>query len=133
MNMDDEFKRGNAFLEGSDSKDWFIGHWLPKNSIKHDPRLEVKLSEHKESYQNMSKEMDGKAHKDCTTLTMLISGRFTQIMPGAKPKERKEVKLRNMGDYVMWGPGVDHGWRAEEEGTIMLTIRWPSIDRDKVR
>jgi quercetin dioxygenase-like cupin family protein len=36
------------------------------------------------------------------------------------------VLLERQGDYVVWGPGVDHSWRAEEE-SVVLTVRWPSV------
>jgi hypothetical protein len=34
--------------------------------------------------------------------------------------------LENPGDYIVWGPGVEHTWQAEADST-MLAIRWPSI------
>ena len=49
----------------------------------------------------------------------LISGRFVQKRPD------REVELSKPGDYVMWGPGVVHAWKAVED-SVMLTIRWPS-------
>jgi quercetin dioxygenase-like cupin family protein len=38
----------------------------------------------------------------------------------------ESVLLEREGDYVMWGAGVDHTWRAEED-SIVITIRWPSL------
>ena len=38
----------------------------------------------------------------------------------------RDVVLAERGDYVVWGPGVDHSWCAEEE-SVVLTVRWPSI------
>jgi hypothetical protein len=26
---------------------------------------------------------------------------------------------------VMWGAGLDHSWRAEDD-SIVITVRWPS-------
>jgi quercetin dioxygenase-like cupin family protein len=36
------------------------------------------------------------------------------------------VPLTRPGDYVVWGPGVDHSWRAEQDA-VVLTVRWPSV------
>ena len=36
-----------------------------------------------------------------------------------------EVELAKQGDYVVYGPGVDHLWRALEH-SVVLTVRWPS-------
>jgi quercetin dioxygenase-like cupin family protein len=34
--------------------------------------------------------------------------------------------LEKEGDYAVWGPGIDHSWKAEED-SILITVRWPSI------
>lgn len=39
--------------------------------------------------------------------------------------------LAEQGDYVVWGKGVDHSWYAEE-GSVVLTVRWPSVPGYKV-
>lgn len=54
-----------------------------------------------------------------TTLCMLIRGRFRAHLSTGT------YTLANEGDYIMWGPGVDHLWHAEQNSTV-LTIRWPS-------
>jgi quercetin dioxygenase-like cupin family protein len=33
--------------------------------------------------------------------------------------------LEQEGDYAMWGPGIGHSWRAEED-SVVVTVRWPS-------
>jgi quercetin dioxygenase-like cupin family protein len=35
------------------------------------------------------------------------------------------ITLQRQGDYVVWGPGIDHSWHAEQDSTV-ITIRWPS-------
>jgi len=35
------------------------------------------------------------------------------------------ITLKRQGDYVVWGPGIDHSWHAEQDSTV-ITIRWPS-------
>ena len=50
---------------------------------------------------------------------MLITGRWRlELTVGT-------FTLDTPGDYVVWGPGIDHTWIAEADST-MLTIRWPS-------
>jgi hypothetical protein len=38
----------------------------------------------------------------------------------------REVALARPGNYVLWGPGEDHSWRAETDA-VVLTVRWPSV------
>ena len=33
-----------------------------------------------------------------------------------------EVLLERQGDYLVWGPGIDHTWRTDEDSTV-LTVR----------
>jgi len=55
-----------------------------------------------------------------TSFMVLISGRFIQRLPD------RQVELIKPGDYVSWGPGVVHAWRAIED-SVLLTVRWPSV------
>ena len=55
-----------------------------------------------------------------TTLVFLISGQFrVDVTGGSKTMTRQ-------GDYIMWGPGIDHSWEALADSVVM-TVRWPSI------
>jgi len=55
-----------------------------------------------------------------TTLVLLVSGRFhVELSTG-------QVLLERQGNYLVWGPGIDHTWHALEE-SIVLTVRWPSL------
>ena len=55
-----------------------------------------------------------------TTMLLLVSGRFRlDLTIGITTLERQ-------GDYVVWGPGIDHSWQAEQD-SVVITIRWPSI------
>jgi quercetin dioxygenase-like cupin family protein len=51
---------------------------------------------------------------------VLISGRFRIELSIGR------FMLGRQGDYAVWGPGIDHSWRAEEE-SVVVTIRWPSM------
>lgn len=57
---------------------------------------------------------------DVRTLNILIRGRFVLLFPD------EEVLLEKEGDFVLFGPGIAHSHRSEEE-SLMLTVRWPSI------
>lgn len=51
---------------------------------------------------------------------LLVSGRFhVELSTG-------QVLLERQGNYLVWGPGIDHTWHALEE-SIVLTVRWPSL------
>jgi quercetin dioxygenase-like cupin family protein len=55
-----------------------------------------------------------------TTMIILVSGRFRiDLSVGSTALDRQ-------GDYVVWGPGIDHSWQAEDD-TVIITVRWPSV------
>ncbi|HET6954439.1 MAG TPA: hypothetical protein VFI47_29005 [Acidimicrobiales bacterium] len=51
--------------------------------------------------------------------TVIVQGRFRLNLPA------ESFLLENEGDYVMWGAGIDHSWRAEAD-SVVITVRWPS-------
>ena len=63
--------------------------------------------------------MEWTADDQRTTLIMLVSGEFRIDLTAGTST------LRRSGDYVMWGPGIDHSWTALADSTV-LTVRWPS-------
>lgn len=40
--------------------------------------------------------------------------------------EARGTILERQGDYVVWGPGIDHSWQAEAD-SVVVAIRWPSL------
>jgi len=113
---------GNAHIEGGSRWGWFIGHFVaPTDDPRSTPTLEVKWAVHEagEGRPQWAKNVEA------TTLSILIKGRFRLQFPD------QEVILSNVGDYVLWSPGVPHCWSAEEASTI-LTVRWPSKPGDSV-
>jgi quercetin dioxygenase-like cupin family protein len=58
-----------------------------------------------------------------TTLVLLVNGRFRIDLTVGR------TTLVRQGDYVVWGSGIDHSWRAEED-SIVVTVRWPSLASD---
>lgn len=54
------------------------------------------------------------------TLVLLVEGRFHIDLSVVSHV------LGRSGDYAMWGPGIGHSWRAEED-SVVITVRWPSM------
>jgi quercetin dioxygenase-like cupin family protein len=52
-------------------------------------------------------------------MLLMVSGRFRLDLTTGS------VTLQLQGDYVVWGPGIDHSWQAEED-SVVVTVRWPS-------
>ncbi len=113
-----EWIAGNALSDGVDHRGWLIGHFMEPGTIRHTEAVEVKWAFHRRG-EERSEWVTGET---CTTLLVLVSGAFQiELSEGA------EV-LRDQGDYAMWGPGVDHIWRALADSLVM-TVRWPSTER----
>jgi hypothetical protein len=64
--------------------------------------------------------LDSPPPRPIQPLLILVRGRFRLDLSVASTTLEKE------GDYAVWGPGIDHSWRAEED-SIVITVRWPSI------
>lgn len=60
-----------------------------------------------------------------TTIVILVSGKFRIRYASEDDGQEDQVLLSEQGDYVMWGPGVDHRWFAEED-SVFVCVRWPS-------
>ena len=39
--------------------------------------------------------------------------------------------LEREGDYLVWGPGIDHSWEALQD-CLVTTVRFPSVGDDEV-
>ena len=63
------------------------------------------------------------------TVSKVVNGR-TDV--AAATRSRVEALLAEPGDYALWPPGVAHRWRIEQDDTIVLTVRWPSLSADAV-
>lgn len=114
--MSDGWTAGNANDDASDMRGWLVGHFIPPSQgVRSTRDVEVKWANHPVGDQRPEWTNDDRR----TTLVLLISGRFrVDVTGGSKTMSRQ-------GDYVMWGPGVDHSWEALEESVVM-TVRWPS-------
>ncbi len=114
------WRHGNALEDGASHGGWMLGHFIPPDeSLRSTGDVEVKWARHDAG--------DGRSawatNDVATTLSILVRGRFRIIFEGA------EALLEREGDYALWGPGVPHTWRAEEE-SVIVTVRWPSLAGD---
>lgn len=107
---------GNATVDAAGDKGWLLGHFKPVGDVCHSDDVEIKWGVHPVGDQRAKWATEEKR----TALLVLITGSFRMDFP------ERSVLLTTQGDYVVWGPGVDHSWYAEEE-SIVMTIRWPSI------
>lgn len=107
---------GNAAEASRDTRGWFLGHFLPgEDNPLRTSDLELKWFTHFKG-ETRSEWAPANAVR---TLNVLIRGHFVLLFPD------REVALRREGDYVLFGPGVAHSFRSEEE-SLVLTVRWPS-------
>lgn len=116
--MADNWYQGNAADDSDQYRGWLLGHFIDPDAggIRTTDDLEVKWGIHPAGQQRPGGWTTG---EDRTSLLMLISGKWRQDMTVGT------FILERPGDYIVWGPGIEHTWQAEADST-MLTIRWPS-------
>lgn len=107
---------GNAGIDGPLDGGWLLGHFKPVGDLRHSTDVEIKWGVHPPG----DERAEWAVGETRTALLVLISGRFRVEL------RDRSVLLARQGDYIVWGPGVDHSWRAEEP-SVVLTVRWPSI------
>jgi hypothetical protein len=115
--MADNWYSGNANDDAGQHRGWLLGHFVDPaaSAVRSTRDLEVKWGIHPAGQQRPEWTADDQR----TTMILLVSGRFRLDLTV------NSVTLDRQGDYVVWGPGIDHSWQAEED-SIVLTIRWPS-------
>ena len=114
--MTDNWYTGNAGDDADQHRGWLMGYFVPEESPRHTDALEVKWGVHPAGQKRPEWSTDEKR----STLVLLVSGRFHVEMSEGK------ALLQRQGDYLVWGPGIDHTWEAEED-SVVITVRWPSI------
>ncbi|HEU5158140.1 MAG TPA: signal peptidase I [Streptosporangiaceae bacterium] len=114
--MADSVYVGNADEDAIGDGGWLLGYFKPTADVRHSPDVEIKWGVHPRGDER-AQWVTGEKR---TALLMLVSGRFRVDLPD------RSVVLSRRGDYIVWGPGVDHSWFAEEE-SVVLTVRWPSV------
>lgn len=114
--MTADWRFGNAAVDGRRRGGWLLGHFFPGGrDVRHTDAVEVKWAE-KTAGDERERWV---THETRTTLLLLIEGHFRISFSGGV------VELRKQGDYALWGPGVDHTWRAVTD-SVVITVRWPS-------
>jgi glyoxylate utilization-related uncharacterized protein len=107
---------GNANDDSASTRGWLVGHFIdPLKGVRATEEVEVKWGQHRAG----DKRSEWTSGDQRTTFVILISGEFrVDVTSGSKVMSRQ-------GDYVLWGPGVDHSWEALRD-SVILTVRWPS-------
>jgi hypothetical protein len=110
-----QIQTGNAELDAKNG--WFVGSFIEKElGLRHSDEVELKWCKHPAG-EERPEWVTGETR---TTIGILISGKFEMIF------RNQTFVASKPGDFVMWGKGTDHKWRALED-SIWLTVRWPSI------
>jgi hypothetical protein len=106
---------GNAVEDGRETRGWILGHFIdPAEGVRSSKDVEVKWGLHPPG----DKRAEWTADDQRTTLVFLVRGNFRiDLTEGS-------VTLDRQGDYVVWGPGIDHSWEAVTE-SVVVTVRWP--------
>lgn len=114
---------GNAEADAVE-RGWFVGHFIDKKlGLRHSDDVEIKWGIH----QIAEERADWATGETRSTICILISGQLEVMF------RDRTVVLSKPGDFVMWGRGTDHKWRASA-GTTTISVRWPSATRtDRVR
>jgi hypothetical protein len=96
---------------------WIVGSFIDDSfDVRLTSAVEIKWSVHRAGNERPSWAEDNVR----TTALLLVSGCFRLNLPD------RSVLLTAPGDYVVWGAGNRHRWRAEED-SVTLTVRWPSL------
>lgn len=106
---------GNTYQDGPERRGWFVGNFMPEDDLRQSHDVEIKWGQH----QAGEAREEWVRGEERSTVLVLVSGIFTIVFPEG------EHTLKEQGDYLMWGPGVDHSWRADEDA-VTMTVRWTS-------
>lgn len=106
---------GSAAADAPANRGWLLGHFMPKDDVRHSSDVEIKWGVHQAGEQRAAW-VTGESR---TTLIVLVRGCFRIDFP------YRSVALREQGDYVVFD-GVDHSWYAEEQ-SVIVGVRWPSV------
>jgi hypothetical protein len=107
---------GNAAEFARTTRGWFLGHFMEPGHRLQSEEVELKWFTHARG----ETRAEWSPAAPVRTLNLLVRGRFVLLFPD------REVCLAREGDFVLFGPGMPHSYRSEEE-SVVLTVRWPSL------
>jgi hypothetical protein len=114
--MSGNWHSGNAAEDGSGTRGWILGHFIDSSKgVRSSKDVEVKWGIHPVG----DKRHAWTADDQRSTLTLLVEGKFRIDLT------ESSIIMEKQGDYVVWGPGVDHSWEALSP-SVVITVRWPS-------
>ena len=113
---------GNAEADGAHYRGWLVGHFVDQG-LRASDAVEVKWGTHAAGEQRAA----WAASQNATTMSLLVRGAIRLFFNGGR-----EALLARPGDYALWMPGIAHRWTIEQDDTIILTVRWPSLAGDAV-
>jgi mannose-6-phosphate isomerase-like protein (cupin superfamily) len=109
---------GNAADLAKQHMGWFLGHFMSaSDGLLRTKAVEVKWGAHPRGEERGT----WAKGKNVNSISILLRGDFTITF------DNRSYDLKSEGDFVIWGPGVTHTWRANEE-SVILTVRWPSLE-----
>ncbi len=114
------FGFGNAQHDGRSFHDWLVGHFVPEaEGLRHSGDIEIKWGIHPKG----AGDEHWTVNRVATSISILVSGLDEIELP------HRSFTLEHPGDYLIWGPGIPHRWRALED-SVVITVRWPSVAGD---
>jgi hypothetical protein len=115
---------GNAARDVEPFRGWLVGHFVPPElGPRSSADVEVKWAVHALGETRSA----WGTSLEATSLSILVSGCIRIFFATGH-----EALLAEPGDYVLWPPGLAHRWQIEQDQTVVLTVRWPSIAGDVV-
>lgn len=119
LSAEQQVVTGNAALDDGLVRGWFVGHFVPvEQGLRSTADVEVKWGKHTLGEQRP----EWGSSEVATTLSVLVRG-CIRIFFG----DGREALLDAPGDYALWAPGIAHRWSIEQDDTVVLTVRWPSL------
>jgi len=97
---------------------WFVGpHAGIPDGLRRTEHFEVKWYEHPAGQAETGKGLSG-----AVTISVLVCGKFEIRFREGDGDEWEAYTLDEPGDYLIWGPGLHHEWKALDNSTV-LTVR----------
>jgi quercetin dioxygenase-like cupin family protein len=115
---------GNATADGAAYRGWFIGNFVASElGLRASDQVEIKWGTHRQGERRGAWAVSRQA----TSMSLLVRGAIRIFF-----EDGSEALLSEPGDYALWAPGVAHRWVIEQDETVILTVRWPSLAGDAV-